>query len=184
MRMNRIESLLMYSSIKTQVRALAGIMVGFSGCALALESDQHQLIQIQADAAMVDESAGTSVYRGNVIIEQGTLSVTADEVDIISANSEVIQITAKTGNDSPGLAQYEQQINAEGDRVTAEARKITYLIQERRLHLSGNARLQQVEDVFTGELLYYDLDKGIVNLSSGTSDQRVKMTISPQKSGQ
>ena len=148
----------------------------------ALESDKFQPIQIQADAAMVDEAAGTSVYRGDVVIEQGTLSVTADEVDIISSESEVIQITAKAGKKPGALAHYDQQINAEGDRVSAEARKITYLIQEKRLHLSGNARLQQVDDIFTGELLYYDLEKGVVNLSSGKTSNRVNMTIKPRKS--
>jgi lipopolysaccharide export system protein LptA len=148
---------------------------------MALESDQYEPIQIQADAAMVDETAGTSVYRGEVIIEQGTLEVTADEVDIISADSEVIQITAKANPDSDAPARYRQQINPDGDQVTAEAKKITYLIQERRLHLSGNARLRQVDDVFTGELLYYDLDKGVVNLSAGNSSNRVNMTISPRK---
>ena len=65
--------------------------------------------------------------------------------------------------------------------VSAEARKITYLVQEERLHLAGNAKLQQVGDIFTGELLYYDLGRGIVNLDSGGSKGRVNMTISPKQ---
>jgi len=49
------------------------------------------------------------------------------------------------------------------------------------LHLNGDARLQQVEDIFTGELLYYDLGRGIVNLNSGGGNNRINMTISPKK---
>ena len=62
----------------------------------ALESDREQPIRIQADAAIVDEASGSSVYTGNVIITQGTLKVTANEVEIFTADSEVIQIIAKT----------------------------------------------------------------------------------------
>lgn len=146
-----------------------------------LDSDRYQPIRIQADAAMVDESRGTSIYRGNVIIHQGTLQVTADEVEIYTADNQVIQIIAKAAKDPGELAHYEQQTNGANDMVSAEARKITYLVQEERLHLAGNAKLQQVGDIFTGELLYYDLGRGIVNLDSGGSKGRVNMTISPKQ---
>lgn len=145
----------------------------------ALESDHDQPIRIQADAAMVDESDGTSIYKGNVIILQGTLEVTADEVEIYTSDDEVIQLIAKAAKDK--LAHYRQQVNEARDMVSAEARKITYLVQEERLHLNGDAKLQQVEDIFTGELLYYDLKRGIVNLNSGGGNNRINMTISPKK---
>jgi lipopolysaccharide export system protein LptA len=148
----------------------------------ALESDREQPIRIQADAAIVDETSGSSVYKGNVIITQGTLEVTANEVEIFTADSEVIQIIAKTEKDSEALAHYQQQINEAMDMVVADAQKITYLVQEERLHLSGDARLQQVQDVFTGQLLYYDLGRGIVNLNSSGGSDRVNMTINPKKS--
>ncbi len=147
----------------------------------ALESDREQPIRIQADAAMVDENQGASVYRGNVIITQGTLEVTADEVEIFTADNTVIQIIAKVDKNSDDLAQYRQQINEAEEMVYADAKKITYLVQEERLHLAGDARLQQVEDVFTGELLYYDLARRIVNLSSTGGSDRVNMTITPKK---
>ncbi len=151
----------------------------------ALENDRYQPIKIQADAAMVNDSSGTSIYRGKVTIDQGTLHVRADEVEILTADSEVIQIIAKADKDSDRLAHYEQQLNEDKDMVTADARMITYLVQEERLHLTGQARLQQVNDVFTGELLYYDMRRGIVNLnSSGEEGDRVNMTITPKKPDQ
>jgi lipopolysaccharide export system protein LptA len=148
----------------------------------ALESDREQPIRIQADAAFVDETNGSSVYKGNVIITQGTLEVTANEVEIFTAAGEVIQIIATTNKDSGVLAHYQQQINEDLEMVVADAQKITYLIQEDRVHLSGDARLQKVKDVFTGQLLTYDLKHGIVNLNSLGGSDRVKMTITPKKS--
>jgi lipopolysaccharide transport protein LptA len=68
------------------------------------------------------------------------------------------------------------------EMVVADAQKITYLIQEDRLHLAGDARLQNIQDVFTGQLLSYDLQRGIVNLNSLGGSDRVRMTIMPKKS--
>ena len=148
----------------------------------ALESDREQPIRIQADAAIVDEKHGSSVYKGNVIITQGTLEVTANEVEIFTAGGEVIQIIATTDKDSEVLAHYQQQINEAMEMVVADAQKIIYLIQEERLHLSGDARLQKVQDLFTGQLLSYDLERSIVNLNSLGGSDRVNMTITPKES--
>ena len=156
----------------------------FCTSAFGLDSDRDQPIKIQADTAMVNDTDGSSVYRGNVIITQGTLEVRADEVEISTADSVVIQIIAKTDKGSSMLAHYQQQTNAEKDMVIADARKITYLVQEKRLHLSGSARFQQINNVFTGELLYYDIGKGIVSLNSGGGSGRVNITINPRKSSQ
>ena len=147
----------------------------------ALESDREHPIRIQADAAIVDETNGSSVYKGNVIITQGTLEVTANEVEIFTAAGEVIQIIATTDKDSELLAHYQQQINESMEMVVADAQKITYLIQEERLHLSGDARLKKVQDVFTGQLLSYDLARGIVTLNSIGGFDRVNMTITPRE---
>ena len=61
------------------------------------------------------EADGASVYRGNVIITQGTLEVTAEEVEILTADSEVLQIIASAGDDPSDLAHYEQQTNEDND---------------------------------------------------------------------
>ena len=169
-------------ALPTQLKFALCLLTLMTTFSFALESDREQPIRIQADAAIVDEKNGSSVYKGDVIINQGTLEVTANEVEIFTADGDVIQIIAKTEEDSELLAHYQQQVNETMDMVLADARKITYLVQEERLHLSGDARLQQVQDVFTGQLLYYDLGRGIVNLNSNGGSDRVNMTITPKKS--
>lgn len=148
--------------------------------AFALTADRQLPIQIQADAAVIDDAKGSSIYRGNVIINQGTLHIKADEIEIITSEREVIQIIATTDADSKKLAHYEQLPDDSEDRVYADARKITYLIQEERLHLSGNATLKQARDVLKGELVYYDVNKGIMSLKSTRKDGRINMTINPK----
>jgi lipopolysaccharide export system protein LptA len=148
--------------------------------ALALAEDRELPIHIEADAAVIDDAKGSSIYRGNVIIEQGTLLINADEIEVITADQEVIQIIAMTDTDSDKLAHYEQLPDDSEDRVFADARKIVYLVQEERVHLSGNGTLKQAKDVLKGELIYYDVALGIMSLKSTGKDGRIKMTINPK----
>ena len=50
---------------------------------MALNSDREQPIEISADAGMVNEAAGISTYSGNVAIDQGSMHIAADEVEVV-----------------------------------------------------------------------------------------------------
>ncbi len=156
-----------------------------SGQAAALPSDQEQPFHIQADGAEIDESTGISVYRGRVNIDQGSMKILADEIEIHTHDSEVIQIIARMHDENDNLAHYEQLPEADKELITAEAREINYFIQEEKLHLIGKARLYQSPNSFEGELLHYDLQRGVVNLkgraASENDDGRINMILSPKK---
>lgn len=158
------------------------ILTVYGPTALALPADSDLPIQISADAGTVNETEGISTYSGNVTIDQGSMHISADEVEVIVADSEVIQITARTNKDSARLAHYEHQPEDTDSPVLAEARLITYMVQEERLHLSGQAMLRQMRDSFSGEQLYYDVNRGIVDLKSGDADgDRIQMIINPKQ---
>ena len=148
----------------------------------ALESDQSQPIRIQADKAVITDKEGLSLYEGDVIIVQGTLQINAEIVEIKSQDRTILEVRARSGGDAKKLAKFKQTLTKEGEEIFAEAKKINYLVQEGRLLLNGQAKLEQRRDVFSGEILYYDMAKGSVNLESGSSQERVNMTISPKES--
>ena len=151
-----------------------------SQTAVALTSDRDQPITIEADSAYVDDVQGITIYTGNAIIVQGTLNINADKVKVIMSDSEVVQIIASTDSASKGLAHYEQMPEDDEALVSADAKIITYFIQEERLHLTGDAHLQQTQDKFSGELLYYDMTTGVVELKGGKAG-RVAITLQPKK---
>lgn len=158
----------------------------WAAATFALESDEEQPILVQADAATVDNTSGIATYTGEVLVTQGSLTIAADEVEIFLKDETVIRIIANTDENSTEPAHYEQQLQGSlekpADMVYADARRITYLVQESRLHLVGDARLQRSGDVFTGEMLHYDIRPGVVNLSRGQEPgDRVNMTIHPKK---
>ncbi|MFN3237271.1 MAG: lipopolysaccharide transport periplasmic protein LptA [Pseudomonadales bacterium] len=160
-------------------------LFGFTAASYALTSDRDQPISIEADSAFIDEVKGETIYEGNAIIRQGTLNITADKVRVIMTDNEVVQIIASMAVGAEGLAHYEQQPDDDEALVSADAKTINYFIQEERLHLTGNAILQQTLDRFAGELLYYDMTTGVVELKSGKSSEdkvgRVSITLQPKK---
>lgn len=153
--------------------------------AIALTSDRDQPISIEADSAFVDEVNGITIYEGDAYIKQGTLNITADKVKVIMSDSEVVQIIASMQPSSAGLAHYEQLPDDDEALVSADAKTITYFIQEEKLHLAGQAHLEQTADKFTGELLYYDMTTGVVELkggqATGPKKGRVSITLQPKK---
>jgi lipopolysaccharide export system protein LptA len=152
----------------------------------ALPSDRDQEIRIKADEAEINEVDGYSVYRGNVTFDQGTIRISADQIEVLVADSEIIEIIASTNPTSTALAHYQQQPESDEGIVYADAREITYYAQEERLNMIGQAKLRQTDDSFSGELLKYDVKKGTVSLIGKTSpeagtSERVEILLSPQK---
>ncbi len=168
--------------ILTSLIYITALIAGFSN---AMDSDRDQEINIQADGAEIDKGTGTSIYRGRVSVNQGTMHIAADEIEIHTQGSEVIQIIARMNKNSKILAHYEQQPADDEELIYADAREINYMIQEEKLHLTGAAKLRQQPNEFEGELLRYDVKRGIVNLRGsndpGDNSGRINMTLNPKK---
>src|SRR5690554_7405256 len=63
-----------------------------SSLAHALPSDSQQPIHVKADSAEMDDKRGVAIYRGDVIITQGTLKITGDTVTITLNNEGDIDV--------------------------------------------------------------------------------------------
>ena len=154
----------------------------FTGPASALESDREQDINIESNSMIADDQSGITTYSGKVTIDQGTLHIDADEVKVISNDTEVVQIVASMDTDSKDLAHYQQEADDNEGLVKANARVITYFLQDERMHLAGSAFLEQANDTFRGELLHYDLASGTVDLKGGSKENggRVNVVLTPK----
>lgn len=160
--------------------ALTLSLLTWAQLVFGLSSDRDKPIRIQADAATVDDKKGITIYSGNVSIDQGSLLITADTVKVIMSDQEVLQIIASMLPQSKKRAHYEQDSDKKKGLVSADARMITYFLQEERIHLQGDADLNQTGDIFSGDLLHYDLKNGIVDLK-GSQKKRVNIILRPKK---
>ncbi len=141
---------------------------------LALESDSEQPIRIVADEALRDERTGLTVYRGNVQMDQGTIRIEADQVTIYRIKSEGDKIVAEG---SP--AHMQQQPDPDSAPMHAWAGIIEYYRLEDRIHLRGDAVLEQDGSKVRGDRIDYYIEAQQVKATADESDgtRRVEVVI-------
>ena len=153
-----------------------------SAAAWALPSDRDQPIRIQADSAELDDKQGVAVYRGDVIITQGTLKITGETVTITQTASGDIDVFTSVGN----LAYYEQKPAVDKDIVKAYGKTIQYFASNERIVLIDQAKVIQEGNTFEGEKIVYDTRRQIVNAGRATGGNvsmprpRIDMVIQPK----
>lgn len=149
----------------------------------ALPTDREQPIRVQADSAELDDAKGVAVYKGNVLITQGSLKVTGDTVTITQNKQGDIEVFTSVGKP----ATYEQKPAEDKDVVKAFGMTIQYFAVNERIILLDRAKVIQAGNTFEGEKIVYDTRRQIVNAGrAGTGSvtsprPRIDMVIQPRK---
>ena len=145
----------------------------------ALPDDRFQDLSIQADSAELDDQSGTTTYAGKVIVEQGSLKITAEKVVIFGSNDTYSKVVA-TGKP----ARLSQVPNMGDNPVTAQANRLEYRITDETLFLIDNAAFKQEGTSLSGNRIEYDVKKAVVKAggeaTASGDDRRVKMIIPPK----
>ncbi|MDB2590037.1 lipopolysaccharide transport periplasmic protein LptA [Candidatus Thioglobus sp.] len=146
------------------------------GVSIALQDDATQPINIKAQAVLIDEKKGISIYTGKASVVQGSLILSAEKIQLFSNQTQVTKMIAN--GDKKQRAHYQQSQPTQPRFIEATANKITYMVQKEMVHLKGNAHLVQGFDSFSGGSLDYDIkkDKVIANKSKDGL-QRVRFKI-------
>ena len=144
--------------------------------ALALSDDADMPIQINSDELVYEEKASKATYKGNVKVNQGSLTITADKVTIEFEDDRVVRLIA---DGSP--AHYSQKLQTDQENMQADATTIIYHTRDEKVALKGDAHLTQEGNDFRGALIEYDIRAGRVDAASQKPD-RIKMTLQPKQS--
>ncbi|NQZ33185.1 MAG: lipopolysaccharide transport periplasmic protein LptA [Oceanospirillaceae bacterium] len=149
-------------------------MCSSSALSYALPSDQNQPIDVTADTATINDTTGVTTLTGKVKIIQGSMLITADKLTVHRNKNGDISTMVATGKP----AHFTQQQKANEPHSKAWGQKMVYLVSDQTVTITGNAKVQQLSDKFSGEKIVYYMDKAIVK-ASGTK-QRVRMIIQPK----
>ena len=151
-----------------------------------LESDKYQPIDVAADSAILDDKAGKAVYRGNVVLTQGTLRITADQLTILADSEGKVESVLAIGN----LANFVHVPRENDEPIEAQAITVEYFITEEKIVLTEKARVVQNENLFEGNIIEYDINseklqahgKTLSNQQQGEAPEngRVKMILQPR----
>ncbi|GAC20593.1 lipopolysaccharide transport periplasmic protein LptA [Paraglaciecola arctica] len=155
----------------------ASILVAllFSADSYAGKDDFTKKIELASLYQNADGIAKRASYQGNVVIVQGSLKVSADELEIDASKGEGNEIFIATGNP----AKYSQQ-QEDGSIVTAHADKIEYHRQTRSLTLEGNAEIKQNSSSVKGKSIKFNMElEQIIAQGSDQESGRVITTFQP-----
>ncbi|NOX27533.1 MAG: lipopolysaccharide transport periplasmic protein LptA [Gammaproteobacteria bacterium] len=144
--------------------------------AYALQSDRQQEVYVEADTADLDEVSGIGIYRGDVLIKQGTMEIRGDEVTIKTKDRKFSSLT------SVGMpAKFQQQLELNQSPVFGDAKHIHYSVVDGILTLRKEAKLTRDGDIFTGNYLRYDtVNEKVKARRAEDGSERIKIIIRPE----
>ena len=160
-------------------RPVASLLLSFllATMAHAASRDEDEPIRVDARSVEANDKTGAMVYSGDVLVEQGRLSIQADRVEITTrkGKTELVRATGKP-------AKLRQRAEGDSGEIRAEADRVDYRVSLRKVDLVGHVLLRRGDDLFTAEVLHYDLDSKSLNAAGDEkSDGRVHAVIQPKK---
>jgi lipopolysaccharide export system protein LptA len=139
----------------------------------ALESDAQQPIDIRARSVEANEKTGVSVYRGDVVMTQGSLRIEADRLEV-TLRAGRVQLVRGWGEP----ARVRSRTDA-GEELRGRGRRLEYRAQPRELDLYGDVELRRDGDVLTGaEAVHYSFAHRTF-VARGGAESQVHAVIQP-----
>lgn len=135
--------------------------IGFGG----IRADVSAPVEVAADSLSVQQESGLAVFTGNVVIGQGEMRLSAQEVTVQYADAEQSRIKSLHAKGNVTLVSGED---------AAEAAEASYDVEAGNVTLSGDVVMTRGENVLTGNRMQVDLATGTAQV-----DGRVRSVLQP-----
>jgi lipopolysaccharide export system protein LptA len=129
---------------------------------------------IEADKVELDEAKSTSVYIGNVQVDQGSMRLLADRVTVVHRPDRRVKTVVALG----APVKYKQLLDGDQGEVQAFALRMDFDSDKNELILIDEALLIQGADRISSNRIVYDRARSRMQ-AGGTG--RVKITIVPER---
>ncbi len=161
---------------------LAGAGVLFAGAARAERADRDKPVHIEADQVTIDDARQLGVFTGDVVMTQGTLSISGDQVIAVQGKAGFEHGTA-TGKPA-SFRQKREGLNEFGE---GSGGRIEYDAVSGIMDIYGQAHVKRGQDDVRGDHITYDQHKETFQVTSGqlqlqpeSKKERVMVTINPK----
>ena len=126
------------------------------GCLAAypLSTDKDQPIEVEADEAELDDLNDVSIYRGNVIVRQGSIHMTGDVMTVYSKGGDELDYLIIEGNP----ATYKQLPDNSMVHDQAKAMRMEYYELRNLVVLIRDAWVKQDTSTLVGERIEYNTE--------------------------
>ncbi len=163
--------------------ALLAAALMLAAPAMAFDMDSNTPIQVSADSARLDDSAGVATYTGDVELVQGSTRLEAQRAVLYRDDQGLSRIEAS------GSPAHYRQPSREGEGMTnASALNITWAAKDNQLTFERQAVIEQAGNTFKGDVIHYNTVSRVVTAEGGNTETggsgRVEMVIQPRNTGQ
>jgi lipopolysaccharide export system protein LptA len=122
-----------------------------AGGAAAERADRDKPINLEADRVTIDDAKKVSVFEGNVVLTQGTMTLRADRMTV-REDAQGFQYGIAYGN----LAYFRQKRDDVDEYVEGWAERIEYDGKAERLQMFVRAHMKRGNDEVRGNYISYD----------------------------
>jgi lipopolysaccharide export system protein LptA len=152
---------------------------------LAEQADRDMPIEIESDSMIVDDNRSISIYKGDVILTQGTMIIRADELTV-REDKQGFQHSISTGSPTS----FKQKRDGINSYVEGKASRIEYDGHMDKVHLYDKASVKRGKDIVFGDYIIYDANAEIAQAMSGSTKNnsgnnskktRTRVIIAPKK---
>ena len=155
------------------------VLAALSLPAFAEKADREKPVNVEADNVTLDDIKKVSVFEGNVLLIQGTLTLRAQYVEARQSDDGLQNVSAR-GNP----VSFRQKRDGVDEYVEGYASQADYDNEQSLLRLTGNARLRKGGDEIRGAQITYDAKtefyKVIGQEGAAGPSGRVRVIIRPK----
>jgi len=149
-----------------------GLLLPASVWGKADDREQAMTIDSTSSECNLVGDNGRCRFSGEVVIEQGTLEIHADQADVIQKNGGIDRVLIEG---KP--ATLKQQMD-DGTWMNARADHMEYSVDSEVIILTGNYRIESERGSNTGQRMVYDTRSGTMH--SGGDGTRVRTVLPPR----
>ena len=144
---------------------------------LALSDDFNKEAQIKADSQYIDIGKSVAIYNGNVTIIQGSITITADRLEIYNHGKSGLELMVLIGEP----ASFSQTVD-DGTVISAQANEVRFERGSNIIKLRREAQLTWGKNIVKGELITYDMVRKLLNADGDASkDNQVTTILQPNE---
>ena len=130
-----------------------------------MKADVSAPVEVASDNLTVNQTDGSALFEGNVVIGQGDMRLSADQVTVQYAEGGQNRIQSLTATGNVTLVSGED---------AAEAQKAVYDVEGGNVVLTGHVLLSQGQNVLSGDTVTVDLATGAAQVNG-----RVRSVLQP-----
>lgn len=154
-------------AVITACLCLAPVVAGAQQVAFGgIKGDPKAPVEVTADSLSVNQTDGTAVFTGNVLIVQAGMRLTAAQVDVTygKTNKSKIDMLHASGG-----------VTLVSPTEAAESKEADYDVTAGKVVMTGDVLLTQGKNVMAGQKLTVDLASG-----TGQMEGRVRTVLQPE----